>query len=371
NKRKAGLYNDGGGLYLRVTESGSKSWIFRYRDRVTGKLRDVGLGAVDCASRKTIGASLTAAREAAAEAREHVRAGRDPKAERDRKRFAAIGVPTFEKCAKDYIAAHRKGWKSEKHADQWTYTLIELAGPVLGPRPVNEIDTALVMRVLEPLWHERTETASRLRGRIEAVLDWAKVQGYRDGENPARWRGHLDKLLPRPSKVRRVKHHEAMPYRDVPAFMRTIPDTITGRCLAFTILTATRTNESIAARWSEIDLESATWTVPAERMKAEREHKVPLPPSAVAILKRQLGHDETYVFPSPVKAGSHLSNMAMLELLKDMGRDETVHGFRSSFRDWAAEQTNFPRELAEAALAHALKDKTEAAYQRGDLLEKR
>ncbi len=280
---------------------------------------------------------------------------------------------SFRDCAERYVAAHRAGWRNDKHADQWTNTLETYAGPGMGDLPVVQVDTALVLKVLEPIWAKKPETASRLRGRIESVLDWARVRGYRSGENPARWRGHLDKLRPALKKKDRVRHHPALPYDDLGAFVAHVraEEGTAPRALELTILTAARTNEVIGARPSEFDLAKATWTIPAERMKARREHRVPLAPRAVELVRAQLKHGGEYVFPGQKKETS-LSNMAMLALLKRMGRDAlTVHGFRSSFRDWASEQTNFPREVCEMALAHTIGDKTEAAYRRGELFEKR
>jgi integrase len=297
----------------------------------------------------------------------------------------ARGV-TFDKCAEDYIAAHRASWKNAKHADQWKNTLATYASPVFGALPVQAVDTPLVLKVLEPLWSKKTETATRLRGRIENVLDWARVRQYRDGENPARWRGHLDHILPARTKVQKVKHHEAMPYADVAAFLKALRDRpgVTPKALEFIILTACRAGEALAspgrtsdtktataATWDEIDFDNAVWTIPAERMKAGREHRVPLSTAALTVLRslKEEAQNE-FVFPG-WKTGTPLTIAAPLVLLqRELGySDLTVHGFRSSFRDWAAEQTNHPREIAEAALAHTLRDKTEAAYQRGDMLE--
>ena len=374
--KRAGYHSDGGGLYLRVTRAGTRSWIFRWRD--AGRLRDMGLGAVDCASLRTVGASLTAAREAAATARAHVHAGRDPIAERDNERAArrakSANALTFTECARRYVTAKSAGWKNAKHAEQWRATLESYVYPVIGPMPVRDVETAHVLRILEPIWATKTETATRVRQRIERVLDAAKAWGYRSGDNPARWRGHLENTgLPKPKDLKHVRHHAALPYTDMPAFMRELAtyQGTTARCLEFTIYTAARTSESRAARWSEVDVESAVWTIPPERIKSKREHRVPLSPAAVTILKGQQGHNPEFVFPG-TRDGRALSNMAMLELLQGtMGKAVTVHGFRSTFRDWAAERTNYQRELAEMALAHALRDKTEAAYMRSDMFEKR
>jgi len=280
---------------------------------------------------------------------------------------------SFGECAELYIESQSPGWSNPKHIEQWRSTLKNLAGPIIGHLPVNHVDTALVMRCIEPIWATKTETASRLRGRVESVLDWSAVRGYRKGDNPARWRGHLDKLLPRPSQVVRVKHHAALPYTEVGTFMQQLRKDggVASRALQFTILTAARTNEVIQAEWSEFDLDRKTWVVPAERMKSKREHRVPLSAAAVSALEAVRGRGKTYVFPGH-KRHSHLSNAAMMQVLKRLERTGiTVHGFRSTFRDWCAESTNYPADVAEMALAHALRDKTEAAYRRGDLFNKR
>jgi integrase len=271
------------------------------------------------------------------------------------------------------ISMHRDSWRNEKHRDQWRNTLNSYASPVIGSLPVQTIDVALVMKALEPIWKTKPETASRLRGRIEAVLDWAAVRGYRTGENPARWRGHLDKLLPARSKIQRVQHHPALPYNELADFMDALEgqDGTAARALEFLILTAARTGEIIGARWDEVDLEEKIWTVPGERMKAGREHRVPLSPAALVLLKRMKETESDFVFPGG-KKGMPLSNMAMLAVLKRMRRDDlTAHGFRSTFRDWAAECTDFRSEVVEMALAHTIENKVEAAYRRGDLFQKR
>jgi integrase len=277
---------------------------------------------------------------------------------------------TFDQCAADYIKAHRAGWRNAKHASQWESTLATYASPVFGTLPVASVDTALVMKVLNSIWTEKTETASRLRGRIESVLGWATTSGYRTGDNPARWRGHLENLLPAPEKVKKVEHHPALPWQQIGAFMADLRarEGIAARALEFLILTAARSGEVRGMRWDEV--EDGCWTVPAERMKAGKEHRVPLSDSAIALLEKmpRLGD---YVFPG-AKKGALLSDMSLTAVLRRMGREGiTVHGFRSSFRMWAAEATNFPREVAEHALAHQLPDKVEAAYRRGDLHDKR
>jgi len=304
--------------------------------------------------------------------------GVDPISERDglktADRLAKARSITFDQCAAAFIKSHRKGWRNKKHAEQWQNTLATYCTPVFGSLPVQSVDTGLVIKVLEPIWPEKTETASRVRGRIEKVLDWAKVRGYRDGENPARWRGHLDKLLPKRHDVQKVEHYAALPYVEIGAFLQSVREQEgnAARALELVILTAARTSEVINARWDEIDLDAKVWTIPPERMKSKREHRVPLSDAAVKVLKIMQDRAEgDYVFAG-MKPDKPLSNMSLLALIERMGRaDLTVHGFRSTFRDWAAETTNFPRDVAEAALAHVLGDKTEAAYRRGDLFEKR
>ncbi|MGH6680336.1 MAG: tyrosine-type recombinase/integrase, partial [Bradyrhizobium sp.] len=347
---KPGLYGDGVGLYLRVTKSGAKSWVFRYMlDR---RSHEMGLGAIHAVS-------LAEARQKAADARGLCARGIDPLASKSataaEKRLKEAIQITFKDCAEKYIAAHEKSWRNEKHRAQWRATLETYAHPVIGKLPVASVDTALVTKIIEPLWSTKPETASRLRGRIETVLNWAKARGYREGDNPARWRGHLDNLLPARSKVAKVEHHAALPYDELSAFLSDLraQDGIAARALEFTILTAARTGETIGAKWSEINLGQGVWTLPAVRMKARREHRVPLAARVVEILsavgKRA---DDCFVFAGG-KADYSLSNMAMLSVLRRMTRDDiTVHGFRSTFRDWAAEQTNFPSEIPEMALAH-------------------
>jgi integrase len=366
---RKGMHHDGGGLYLQVSAGGARSWIFRYM--LDGRAREMGLGPVHVVP-------LAEARKRAAECRRMRLDGIDPiearSAERGRKKLAAAKAMTFDACAAAYIDAHKAGWQNAKHRDQWRNTLSSYAGPVFGSLLVQAVDVGLVMKALEPIWLTKPETASRLRGRIEAVLDWAAVRGHRKGENPARWRGHLDKLLPARGKIRKVEHHPALPYDELAEFIAALRDQegVAAQALEFLILTAARTGEVIGARWGEVDLEESTWIVPAARMKAGREHRVPLSAASMAVIEemREI-RDSDFVFPG-AKRGRPISNMAMLAVLKRMNRaDLTAHGFRSSFRDWAAEQTNFPREVAEMALAHTVGDKVEAAYRRGDLFEKR
>lgn len=365
---KPGFHGDGLGLYLQVSVWGTKSWVLRYTRHQ--KAHTLGLGPAH-----TI--SLMEARKRARKARQQLLDGIDPIAAKREAAAAAklerARMMTFRDCAEAYIKAHRAGWKNEKHADQWAATLETYAYPIVGKLDVASIDTALVMKVLEPIWTEKNETASRVRGRIESVLDWATARKYRQGENPARWRGHLDKLLPKPTKVQKVEHHAALPYREIGAFMADLRQRqgMSVLALEFSILTCARTSETIGATWAEIDLANRVWIVPATRMKAEKEHRVPLVDRAIEILQELQPLGGTYVFPGP-KPEKPLSNMGMLQLLKRMERpDLTVHGFRSTFRDWAAEQTNFPSELAEMALAHTVSNRVEAAYRRGDMFEKR
>jgi integrase len=367
--KKPGYYGDGDGLVLRVADGGSKGWLYRYKSN--GKVREMGLGPVR-------DVTLAEAREAAREARRLRRAGSDPiDARRARKAAMLLDAAraiSFSQCAAAYIANHRSSWSNPKHAAQWEATLRTYAYPVFGNLPVAAVDTGLVVKVLDPIWSSKTETASRLRGRIEAVLDFATVRGHRVGENPARWKGHLKEALPAPSRVRRVKHHAALPYDEIGAFVADLRSRTGGAsaALEFAILTAARTNEVIGARWSEIDVSTGVWTIPAERMKARVEHRVPLSEQALVVLQREAKRKVNDVVFSGQKAGRPLSNMAFLMMLRRIGREDmTVHGFRSTFRDWAAERTTVAPEVAEAALAHTVANKVEAAYRRSDLFEKR
>lgn len=369
NQSKPGLYSDGGGLYLQVTTAGVKTWIYRFM--LAGRRRDMGLGALHTVS-------LAEAREEARRCRHLVRQGIDPIEDRRATRLAAeaaaVKAMTFTECAQAYIKAHESGWRNGKHIAQWTSTLTTYAYPIIGILPVTAVDTGLVMKVLEPIWATKTETASRVRGRMEAILDWATVRKYRTGENPARWKAHLDHLLPARGKVQKGGHHPALPYEEIAEFLKSLraQEGIAPRALEFAILTAARTGEVIGAKWQEVDMKKGLWTIPADRMKSGKEHRVPLSKLALTLLKNmEKIRDGDFVFPGG-KARRPLSNMALLVTLRRMKRtDITVHGFRSTFRDWAAEQTNFSRELAEMALAHAVGDKVEAAYRRGDMFEKR
>jgi integrase len=361
---KPGRHGDGGGLYLSVSADGRRRWVFLYTWR--GKLREAGLG-----SASKGGVTLKAARDKAAEGRAFVKAAVDPIAEWNRPEAEA--VPTFAKMADDYVDAQKGGWRNEKHRAQWTMTLTSYCEAIRNT-PVDEIDTEAVLSVLKPLWARAPETASRLRGRIEAVLDAAKAKGHvgRNEANPARWRGHLDKLLPKRSKLTRG-HHAAMPYKDVPKFIGelVLREATAARGLEFCILTATRTSEALQARWSEFDLDDKLWILPAERTKAGRAHRVPLSDRAMNILREmEKAKAGDYVFPGN-RAKRPLSNMAFEMLLRRAKSKFTAHGFRSSFRDWAGNETHFPRELAEHALAHVIGDKAEQAYRRSDALARR
>jgi len=364
-----GRYGDGGGLWLQVTKSGGKSWLLRYM--LDGKARHMGLGPVELVS-------LADARELARTKRRMLLDGIDPieerKATRANSKAESARNLTFQECAEQFISAHEAGWRNAKHREQWRNTLSTYAYPVLGGAFVGDIDVSMILKAIEPIWKEKSETASRLRGRMEAILDWATVREYRSGDNPARWRGHLDKLLPSRAKITRVVHHSALPYSAIPKFMAELRErqSLSARALEFTILTTARTGEVIGARWQEIDLGKALWTIPETRMKAGREHRVPLTNRTMEILQGLPCEKDTEFIFIGTRARQPISNMAMLELLRGMNSNAlTVHGFRSTFRDWAAECTNHPREVAEMALAHTISDSVEAAYRRGDLFEKR
>jgi len=368
---KPGRHADGGGLHLLVKKSGARSWVYRFMLR--GKSRDIGLGAA-----AGLGAlTLSAARDAADALRLRVKAGVDPLEERQRlseealaaRQAAEIAGVTFKAVAEAYIAANEDGWRNAKHRQQWRNTLSTYVYPEIGEIPVSDIATAHVLKIIEPIWKAKPETASRIRGRIETVLDAAKARGYRAGENPARWSGHIAQILP--ARTRLTRHHKALPYDQVPSFVQGLREreAVAALALAFVILTATRTSEAIAATWGEIDLGKAVWTIPAGRMKAGNEHRVPLSPRAIEILESLKPLHSSWVFPGT--KGGKLSSMAMTMLLRRMKVDATVHGFRSAFRDWAAECTGYAHEVCEMALAHVIGNKAEAAYRRGDLFEKR
>jgi integrase len=369
---KSGYYSDGGGLYLQVTQAGGKSWVLLYR--TDGKRREMGLGSA-------LTVSLAQARQAAAEYRDMVKAGTDPidareakRAELAAERQKARGVLTFDQAAEAYIAAHRHEWRNEKHGAQWVATLKEYASPHFGSIPVNRIDTADILRALTPIWTAKTETATRVRGRIERVLDWARVAGYREGESPARWRGHLEHSLAAPSKVAKTVHHAALPWRQIGDFMADLRkrEGVAARALEFAILCASRSGEVRMATWDEFDLTAKTWTIPGSRMKAGKEHMVPLSGRAIELLQ-EMPRIEGCQWVFPGAKNKPLSDMSLTAVLRRMGVTATQHGFRSSFRDWCAESVanSFNREVAEHALAHQLPDRVEAAYQRGTLFDRR
>lgn len=364
-----GLHAVGGiaGLHLQVTASGARTWILRVV--IAGKRHDIGLGGYP-------DVSLAEARERAKQYRQEIAEGRNPlQAKREKQsilRAATAAEITFEQAAKQYMNDKGREWKNPRHADQWKTSLEQYAYPVIGKLQVRDIQLSHVMKILEPIWEKKTETAARLRGRIENVLAWATVRKYRTGENPARWKGHLDMILATPAKIKRVEHFKALPADKIPAFMQEL-DTREGtgaKALAFLILTAARSGEVRGATWDEIDLEKATWTIPGKRMKADKEHRVPLSPEAIQLLKGLPRFEGVnYVFPAV--RGGMLSDMTLSALLRRMKTAAVPHGFRSTFRDWVAEHTNYPNEVAEMALAHTIGNKVEAAYRRGDLLEKR
>jgi integrase len=366
---KPGFHGDGGGLYLSIVK-GSRTWMFRYKR--AGKGHWMGLGPDRLVS-------LADARDAAIDARRLLRKHIDPiEHRRDQAKARATeaaSAKTFEAVADEYIAAHKAGWKNEKHGKQWRATLEAYAFPLFGQDPVSRVSVDDVLECLQPIWEAKPETASRVRGRIENVLDYAKTRGWRLGENPARWKGHLDHLLPARAKIARVVHHAALPWANLPAVMASLSNAAgtSALCLRFTVLTAARSGEARGARWNEIDLVAKVWMVPPDRMKAAQEHRVPLSDAALAILKTVAplkSDDDGLVFPGG-KKGKPLSDVAVSKSLAAVASDVTVHGMRSTFRDWAAESTNYPREVAEAALAHTNRDKVEAAYRRSDLFDQR
>lgn len=355
------------GLSLQVSATGARSWILRVK--VGSKRRDMGLGPYPAVT-------LAQAHQKAREAREAIEQGNDPIMVRERAqsklRAAQASAITFKQAAAKFIEAKAPEWRNPKHKAQWTATLKSYAFPIIGDLDVNDVADAHILQILEPIWPTKTETATRVRGRIENVLDWATAKKYRSGENPARWRGHMDKLLSAPKKTTAVVHHEAVPVDDAPAFLATLQERkgSAARALEFLLLTATRSGEVRGAAWSEFDLDKGLWAIPAGRTKSGREHRVPLTESMMAILRQQ-PHLEgcDWVFPSP--SGKRLSDMAITQVMRRMGFTAVPHGLRSTFRDWVAEKTSYPRDLAEKALAHTLADSVEAAYQRGDMFEKR
>jgi integrase len=368
---KPGRHADGGGLHLLVKESGARSWVYRFM--LNGKSRDVGLGTAGPG-----GISLADARTARDALRLKVKAGIDPLQERQQEAEEALAVAqaakvagiTFKAAAEAYIGTNEASWRNDKHRQQWRNTLATYVYPVIGELPVAEVGTAHVLQILEPIWKAKAETASRVRGRMETILDAAKARGYREGENPARWRGHIAQILPTRSRLTRG-HHKALPYDTIPSFIAALHQrkAVAALALEFAVLTAARTGEVIGAKWGEVDLEKEIWTIPASRMKAGKEHRVPLSPRAVEILKAVQELRKEWLFPAA--RGGALSGMAMSMLLRRMQVDVTVHGFRSSFRDWCAESTGYAHEVAEMALAHTIDNKVERAYRRGDLFDKR
>lgn len=368
--KSPGMYAVGGvdGLYLQIA-GGGRSWILRYK--FGERRRDLGIGS-------TGDYSLSEAREAARKYRKQVAEGIDPIDARQAKKAAAkvdaAKAVSFQQCAERYITAHQAGWRSAKHRQQWDNTLAQYAFPMLGNLPVAAVDTTLVVQVIEPLWATKAETASRLRGRIESILDWAKVRGYRQGENPARWRGHLDKMLPKKAKVRPVVHHAALPYAEIAAFVTALrqQESVAARVFEFMILTATRSGEARGARWDEIDLKAGLWTIPGARMKAGKEHRVPLSDAAMAIVEQMAAiRCNDFVFAG-MRPNTCVAERTIPALLERMSRrDLTAHGFRSTFSDWVAERTAFPSEVREMALAHSVGSAVEQAYRRSDLFEKR
>lgn len=364
------------GLVLNVTMYGSRSWLLRYQ--VGGRRRDLGLGSYPSVT-------LAQARDFAREARAKLARGIDPVADAQRLRAQLAQdmqlAMTFAEAAIKYIDAHEKGWRNVKHVAQWRASLATYANPVLGKVPVGDVDVGMVLKVIEPMWSTKTETANRVRGRMESVLDWAVARGYRKDANPARWKGLLDKLLPAPAKITKTVHHRALPYADLPAFLEQLKAAEGHGSLAlqFLILTASRSGEVRGARWDEVDMGQRLWVVPAGRMKAHKEHRVPLSDAAINLLKNQravVAESCLYVFPgyrasADPETGAPLSNMTLTAVLRRLNVDAVPHGFRSTFRDWCAEKTDYANEVAEMALAHTVASKVEAAYRRGDLLEKR
>lgn len=355
------------GLSLQISKTGARSWILRVK--IGSKRRDAGLGAYP-------GVSLAKAREKAREARESIAQGNDPILTRERAqsllRAEQASIVTFESAARRYIKAKAPEWRGSKSLTQWTNSLENYAFLVIGKLHVQDVNDTHILKILEPIWHEKTETAVRVRGRIENILDWATAKKYRTGENPARWRGHLDKLLPAPGKIAPVKHYEAVSVDDAPAFYLKLQTCkgMAARALEFTLLTAARSANSLGATWAEIDFDKALWAIQPEKMKAGKEHRVPLTESAIRILREQpLIEGCEFIFPAP--RGGQLSDMAMTSVMRRMGLEAVPHGLRSTFSDWAAERTNYPHEMAEMALAHTVTNKVEAAYRRGDMVEKR
>ncbi len=364
----SGYFHDGGGLYLQITSQKNKSWIFRYTK--LGKNRELGLGPLRYVT-------LAEARSKRDQMKKMLIDGLDPLSEKIRlkveRQISESKKITFEACALKYIETHKVKWKNVKHGSQWESTLRTYAFPTIGDLAVDEIDTQLVLKVITPIWTTISETASRVRNRIEIILNWAKVSGFRSGENPARWHGHLENILPKRSEVQKTKHFAALPYKLISNFIIELQQQsgVAALGLEFLILTATRTNEVMGATWDEIDFETKTWIIPEERMKAQKAHRVPLSSKAISLLAEVKRNNLNPLIFQNERTHKKLSSSAFLALIKRMDYDITAHGFRSTFRDWAGEETNSSREVAESALAHTVKDKVEAAYRRGDFFQKR
>ena len=359
----AGFHSDGGGLYLRVKDTGSRAWVFRFTQH--GKTREIGLGA-------THSQGLADVRKVTEKMRRAKHEGENPADVIKKDSAQAHETKTFKLCAEELIKTKKAGWRNAKHAQQWENTLRDYVYPEIGHLPPSVVSLAHIKRILLPIWTDKTETATRVRQRIESILDWASVHGLREGENPARWKGVLDKILPSPNKVHTVKHFTALPYDELPKLMKNIraKTNVSGYCLRFVILTAVRSGEARGATWSEVDLIKSIWTIPASRMKANIEHRVPLSKEAISILKiMKKIRDEELVFPG--LRGGIQSDATLSKFLRSVTSDITVHGFRSTFRQWAAEKTNYPSAVCELALSHVNKDKVEAAYQRSDLFDLR
>jgi integrase len=381
---RPGRFADGGGLYLQVSAGKkggvTKCWLFRYmRGHLSrnGKplSRELGLGPLSINKRDGY-ITTKEARDRAYRARESLKAGIDPldakRAHRAAERLEGAKAMTFSQCGAEYIKDHQAGWKGQKHVKLWKGSLAKYVDPLIGSLPVAAVDTGLVLKVLRPIWETKTKTAVDIRSRIELILSWAKIHGYRDDENPARWKGHLDNALPKPSKIAKVTHLAAMPYEELPRFMSELPqqEGTAAAALEWTILTAVRSDDTFGFTWPEVDTEKKVWTIPAARMKAEADHRVPLSDRALAILQK-LDRKTKFVFPGE-NPNKKLPHEDMLKVLKgDLGRPFTVHGFRSTFKDWASEQTAYSNEVSEMALAHKIQSKVESAYRRGDLFEKR
>lgn len=355
------------GLAMQITPGGARSWVLRAK--VGSKRRDIGLGAYPAVT-------LAQAHEKARQARAMIEQGQDPVLERKRARSALLAAQastmTFEVAAGKLIESKKAGWRNEKHGKQWSTTLAAYAFPVIGALDVRDIQLPHIVSILEPIWATKTETASRVRSRLEAVLNWAKTNGYREGENPARWRGHLDNILAKPSKVSKVKSHPAVPIDQCPAFYASLQQAkgMAALALRFAMLTAARSGEVRAATWSEFDLEAGMWVIPAAKMKAERDHRVPLPKAALDLLKEApqiAGSDLVFTAPR----GGQMSDMTLTAVMRRMGLKYVPHGLRSSFKDWASERTSFPNDMTELALAHVIPSEAERAYRRGDQVEKR